>query len=196
MKVLVFSDLHNNKASFEKLIMKAKQVDLIVCAGDISLFSVNLGKIIAKFKETKKPLIIIPGNHESPESLEKIRGEYIIPLHKRIYRINDLLFVGYGTDGFSHEDRKFEEFIKKVKQYIKKEDKVILITHGPPYGTKLDKLPHVDHVGNKSYRKAITFLNPLFYFCGHLHENFNKKDKIGKTWIINPGPEGKIINIL
>ena len=26
-------------------------------------------------------------------------------------------------------------------------------------------------------------------------ENFNKKDKIGKTFLINPGPEGKIINI-
>ena len=31
--------------------------------------------------------------------------------------------------------------------------------------------------------------------CGHLHENFNKKDKLNKTILINPGPNGEMITI-
>ena len=158
MKLLVFSDLHNNKSSLEKLIQKAKNVDLIICAGDISIFSAHLENIIAKFRSTKKPLLIIPGNHESPNSLEKIKESFLVPLHKKIYRINKIVFVGYGTDGFSRRDKEFEEFIKKVKTRITKEDKIILITHGPPYGTRVDKLPYFGYAGNKSYRKAISFL--------------------------------------
>lgn len=195
MKILAFADLHGSKSSLGKLIKKSKNCDIIICAGDISIFSINLKKIILKFKKTKKPLIIIPGNHESPQDLEKIKQNFLIPLHEKIYRLNNLVFIGYGTDGFSIKDKEFESFIKKVKTKLKKQDKIILITHGPPHNTKLDKLPYFGHVGNKSYRKAIKILKPFLYISGHLHENFNKKDKINKTFLINPGPEGKLINI-
>lgn len=159
MKILAFVDLHGNKSSLEKIIKKSKTCDLIICAGDISMFTINLNKIISKFKKTKKPLIIIPGNHESPQDLEKIKQDFLILLHKKIYRINNIVFIGYGTDGFSLKDKEFETFIKKVKTKLKKEDKIILITHGPPHNTKLDKLPYFGHVGNKSYTKAIKALN-------------------------------------
>ncbi len=195
MKILAFSDLHGNKKVFNKLIEKSKRCDLIVCAGDISIFSINLEKIISKFKTTKKQLLIIPGNHESPHSLEKIKEDFLIPLHKNLYRIDNIVFIGYGTDGFSLVDKEFEVFIDKIKLKLKNDDKLILVTHGPPYGTKLDFLPYFEHVGNKSYRKAIISLRPFLHICGHLHENFNKKDKLVNTFIINPGPEGKIINI-
>jgi len=195
MKLLVFTDLHGSKNNLEILLKKAKTADLLVCAGDISMFSMNLKKIISKFKTTKKPLIIIPGNHESPNEIESIKFDFMIPLHKKIYRINDFVFVGYGTDGFSQEDKEFENFIKRVKSKLKKTDKVILITHGPPFGTKLDKMRYFGHVGNRSYTKAVKKLKPIYYFCGHLHENFNKRDKIGKTFIINTSPQGKLINV-
>ena len=195
MKILAFSDVHGNKAVLKTILTKAKNCDLMICAGDISIFSLNLKDIISKFKIAKKPLIIIPGNHESPQELEKIRFEFLINLHKKVYRINNILFIGYGTGGFSIRDKEFESFIKKVKKHVKKEDKIVLITHGPPYGTRLDELLYFGHVGNKSYTKAILFIKPFLYISGHLHENFNKKDKINKTFLINPGPEGRIINV-
>ena len=195
MKILAFSDLHGNKRALNILLQKAKHSDIIICAGDISIFSNNLKKIISRFKITKKPLIIIPGNHEHPKELNKINFPFLINLHKKVHRINNILFIGYGTDGFSLKDKKFEAFINKIKPKIKTNDKVILITHGPSYGTKLDKLPFFGHAGNKSYRKAILQIRPYLSISGHLHENFNKKDKLGKTFLINPGPEGKIINI-
>ena len=38
-------------------------------------------------------------------------------------------------------------------------------------------------------------LKPVLTICGHLHETFNKQDKLGKSIIINPGPEGQLIEI-
>ncbi len=195
MKLLAFTDLHASKTKLKILLKKAEFADILLCAGDISSFSHNLKKILLNFKHLKKPVLIIPGNHETPQDLEKVNLPFLIPIHKKICKINNWVFIGYGTDGFSREDRGFERFILKAKEKIKPEDKVILVTHGPPYNTKLDYLPLYGHAGNKSYRRAISILKPDFYFSGHLHENFKKIDKIGKTLLLNPGPDGKLINI-
>src|SRR3989344_8177126 len=154
MKILAFSDVHGNTKIIKHLLEKASNADILVCAGDISIFSNNLKQILEKFKKTQKQLLIIPGNHEDPKDLENI-NDSIISIHKKTFRINNIVFVGYGTGGFSKVDKKFELFIKKVKPTLRKDDKLVLVTHGPPFGTKLDKLPYFEHAGSISYRKAI-----------------------------------------
>ena len=72
--------------------------------------------------------------------------------------------------------------------------KIIFITHAPPYKTKVDLIVG-SHCGNKTFRNFILKNKIDLYICGHLHETFNKKDKIKKTEVINPGPYGKIIKI-
>ena len=171
-----------------------KKVIVLSLGGSLIIPNEANVEFLEKFKKVQKQLLIIPGNHENPKDLENI-NDSIISIHKKAYRINNMVFIGYGTGGFSKVDKEFELFIKKVKPTLRKDDKLVLVTHGPPYGTKLDKLPYFEHAGNISYRKAILQLKPFLYICGHLHENFNKKDKVDKTFIINPGPEGKLINV-
>jgi Icc-related predicted phosphoesterase len=72
--------------------------------------------------------------------------------------------------------------------------KLVMLFHAPPYGNKTDIIMG-DHVGNKSYRDFIREEKPLLVVCGHLHDNEGVQDHIGKTLIINPGPEGKLIEI-
>lgn len=64
----------------------------------------------------------------------------------------------------------------------------------PPYRTKLDNL-YGESVGNISFRKFLVKGKVDLMLCGHLHENFNKKDKLKNTIIVNPGPSAKIITI-
>ena len=78
---------------------------------------------------------------------------------------------------------------------ISKNKKNVLVFHQPPFGTKLDKISEVGHVGNKSMTKIIKSIKPILSVSGHIHETFNITDKIGKTILINPGPEGRIISI-
>lgn len=199
MKLLCFTDTHTSEkvlASIRKKVDKDKP-DLLICTGDVSLFSRGLNEFFKRIEKFKIPMVFIHGNHELESEIRKIAKNYAYVkfVHKNGYRFGDFLFVGYGGGGFSNVYPDFEQFIPKIKERLKKEDKLILLTHAPPYGTKLDILPYFGHVGSKSATKAIKELKPKLVLCGHLHENFHKMDKIGQTLIINPGPDGMIIEI-
>lgn len=196
MKILAFVDTHGNKTILKKLIEKADQADLLICAGDISNWGKQIKELLEPFEKLNIPLLIIPGNHETPDLLQRNLKNFqnVIPFHRAIYQLNEYVFIGYGGGGFSEEDKDFESFIKKIKSELK-DKKIILITHAPPFGTKLDSLTGLGHKGCESYTKFIVDYQPLIHICGHLHETANKADKIKNTTVINPGPAGKLIKL-
>ena len=117
----------------------------------------------------------------------------LIYFHKKFYEKENVVFAGYGGGGFALEDKKFEKFARKIKK--KREGKkLILVLHGPPYGNKTDMILG-QHAGNKSYTEFIKQEKPMIVICGHLHENEGVQDKIGKSLIVNVGPEGKFFEI-
>ena len=196
MKFLAFTDVHGDKKIINKLISKSKNADFLVCCGDISNFEDDLEKSLILFKKTNKKMLIIPGNHESYDSVKKLceKYDFLINIHLRSFKFKDFIFFGFGTGGFSQIDFELEE--KMTKLNFNTEDKIVFITHGPPYGTKLDYLNHLEsHRGSKTLTKFIRNFKPLYCISGHLHENFGKEDKINKTIILNPGRYGKIIEI-
>ena len=195
MKIFCFTDLHSNSKILVKVIkkIKASKPEIIIFSGDLTSFGVGLEKIIVKLKETKILTLIIPGNHD-PEKLKEKCSENLIFMHKKIYSIGNYTFFGYGEEGFAKISEDMEKLIPKIKKIMK--EKFIFITHMQPYNTKLDYLPHLkQHVGNKSARKLIKELKPVLTVAGHFHETFNKKDCIKNSLIINPGPEGKLMNV-
>jgi len=196
MNILAFVDTHNMKKELNIVLNKAKKADILVCAGDISWFGQDLNKILKKFAKLGKIMLIIHGNHEDPDELRKLCMKYnnIRFVHKKTFRMKGKMFVAYGGGGFSREDKRFEMFIKEVKKRVKKGEEIVLITHGPPYKTKIDEL-YGDYVGNESYNKAIKSLKPLLYICGHIHENSKAKQVIGNTLVIHPGEDGEILKI-
>ena len=197
MKILAFVDLHGDKKSLERLKEKAKKekVEMIIAAGDLSIFGRDLEKILAELNKLNKVVLVITGNHESTKEMEKACSlfENIIFIDGRVCSVEDYIFLGYGGGGFANFDKQFREASKVFKKKMPGK-KSMLILHGPPYGTKLDKI-HGGHVGNKDSTKFIKDSQPDYVICGHLHDNAGKEDKIGKTPIINPGWEGKIIEL-
>ncbi len=200
MKLLAFVDMHSSFKAFKKLREKIKKQkpDVIVCAGDISVFEQGLSYLLKKFNKYKVPFLIVQGNHETRASLIKLAGKLknIVFLHKKSFIFGDYLFLGYGGGGFSMTEPGLKKISKKFKEVINKNEdkKVILITHAPPYNTKLDRIDR-SCCGNKTVRQFIEKNRVDLLLCGHLHENSGKKDKIKKTEVINPGPYGKIIRV-
>ncbi len=200
MKILAFTDPHLSSFALKKIKSKVKKQkpDLLVCAGDISIFEQGLNIYLSKLNKLKIKTLMIHGNHEADKTLRKSCKRYknLIFIHKKYYKQNNHLFLGYGGGGFSLVDPDFYKISKKFRKIIKKnkDKKIILITHAPPYKTKLD-LVVGSHCGNKTIRNFIVKNKVDLHISGHLHENFNKKDKIKKTEIINPGPYGKIIKL-
>lgn len=113
-------------------------------------------------------------------------------------KIGEIVLIGtFGHSFPGHVKSKSFKKYKKIleKDFIKykkenKEGRVFLITHNPPYGTKLDKIKKEPqkgkHYGSKLTRRIINKFQPALCLSGHMHENFGK-DKIGKSLIINSG---------
>lgn len=201
MKILAFTDIHGSLSALKRVEQKARvqNPDLLVCAGDVSIFEQGLISIMRKLNKLNKKIIIIHGNHEDPHIFVKCAKLFknILFVHKKYLIIDNVVFLGYGGGGFSLVDGGFERIANnKFKQIIKKnkDKKIVLITHAPPYKTKLDEL--VDgHCGNKSIRYFVEKNKIDLLICGHIHENFGKEDRINKAKVINPCPFGKIINL-
>lgn len=198
MNILSFVDMHGSHKALEEIKKKAKNADIIVCAGDISIFENNLDKLFFELNKPNKPLLIIPGNHESTEDIEHLSKffENIFNIDRKGFIKENCLFIGYGGGGFSMVDKEFERLGERLEKEVKKHKgkKIILITHSPPYKTRIDKIME-EHCGNKAIKHFILKAKPDLVISGHLHENDGKEDRIGKTLIINPGPFGKIIKI-
>lgn len=198
MKALIFADTHSNKKLIDIIKEKSKKADILVCLGDLTAFQAYIKTILKELNSLGKPVLMIHGNHESEDTMSKLAKEMknIYFIHEKIYEFENALFFGYGGGGFAMEDFEFEKVSKKWETRILKNNdkKIVLITHGPPFGTEIDLISK-RHVGNKSYTDFIKTNKIDYVFSGHLHENFGKVGKIGKTFILNPGPEGEIIDI-
>lgn len=196
MRILAYADLHGSKTGIKKLEAKSKFADIIISAGDDSIFEQNIKAILAKIDSFGKPVLMIHGNHESKIMLKNLCKYYknIEFIHEKLYRVDNYVFLGYGGGGFALEDPDFTKWAQSIIPKLKKEDKIILITHAPSYKTEVD-LIWDEHCGNKSIRKFIELVDVHLLVCGHLHENAGKEDKIKKTHVINPGPYGKIIEL-
>jgi uncharacterized protein len=197
MKFLTFVDLHDNKKVLKELVARAmkKDIDFVLCGGDISNFGRGLKAVLKEFNALGKPFYVIPGNHENEEMFREVLPAFnnCIDVHKKAVEIDDFILLGYGEGGFAMEDPKFRELARKWYGKFK-DSKIIFMTHGPPYGTTLDYL-HEYHVGNKDYRKFIERIQPKIAIAGHLHETAGAKDKIGKTPLIHPGWDGMVVEL-
>ena len=85
---------------------------------------------------------------------------------------------------------------EKAIKTVGKESKVVLLTHAPPYVTKMDVVPGFGHVGNKDYRTFIEkHKNVVLAFCGHIHEAEGTEELIGSTRVINVSKSGRVIEL-
>lgn len=195
MKILAFADLHGDKKALQKVIDKSSEVDLVLCAGDLTIFENDLPFFIRELSKIKKNVLLVHGNHEFPDNLKKEISKYqnLHFIHKSIYTFKDVYFLGWGGGGFSIRDAEFEHYAEHLGKAVS-DKPFIMLVHGPPHGTKVDYL-NKGHVGCKTITDFIKKHQPHIVFCGHLHELTHNMDKIGKTLVINPGPKGVVINM-
>ena len=201
MKILAFTDIHGSYSALRRIEQKAKSqnIDAIVCTGDITIFQNGIRFILGRLNKLGKKVIMVHGNHEDEKTFRKYSKflHNIIYIHERHFTLKDKVFLGYGGGGFSDVDEKLEHIAKsKFKKIINsnRNKKIILLTHAPPYRTKLDRLAS-GYCGNKTLRHFLEKNRIDLLICGHIHENFGKEGRIKKTRILNPGPFGRFVEV-
>lgn len=200
MQILAIADIHG---AFNNLIKVLTNVasDLIVIAGDLSPYGDPKGyepvfDILMKYGGGRD-VVVVAGNMDSPSLVRyKPPKENIKILHGEIVKIQNLLIIGFSGGlispfftYFELPDEELERLINLVKEKLNslENNTLVIVSHTPPYNTKVDITFSGNHVGSKSLRKFIEELKPHAVICGHIHEA-RGYEFIGKTLILNPGP--------
>lgn len=201
MRLLLVSDIHGKTSTIERTLKDAGEIDAILIAGDVSSYT-GLGwgdvlSIVSKHcKRRNITAFLVPGNVDPP-SILSTRYEGINVLHASAGTLGEYIVAGVGGGlGFSFwritrlTDAELAGFVDSL---LRKHGgglapySWILLTHTPPYGTKLDIMYTGEHVGSKALRTLIEVRKPLLVVSGHIHESRNV-DYLGRTVLINPGP--------
>lgn len=198
-RILAASDIHGNKKTIEALASQAEKgkVDLIILAGDLTLWDMETKGLIAPFAKLKKPILIMPGNHDSTELIEFLSEKYpnTKNLHGYSIKINDVGIFGVGGADFGNTAMNESEFFERLKgahEHIKDSKKKLMVTHMHPYKSKAE---FSGIKGSKGIRKAIKEFKPDLAISGHIHEAEGLEENIYDTHIISIGRKGRIIEI-
>ncbi len=194
MRILAVADFHgkpDSKLNLSKYLDRGP--DCIVIIGDLTQFGpVRVGEeILEPLKDVNVPILCVPGNCD-PKEIVGVLDKLDINLHGKRVEIEGLTFIGLGGSNITPFNTLFEftenEIWEELSSLVKeKDDKLILVTHAPPYNTRVDECQGGAHAGSKSVRRFIEEKHPLVNLCAHIHEARNI-DRIGNTLLVNPGP--------
>jgi len=198
LKILAVGDIHGDTGLVKKLAQKAKDedVDLVILAGDLTNFEESTDNLIGPFLKVNKEVLIIPGNHELPSTIDFLTEMY--PNAKSIHGYS-LIKKGVGIFGagggdvvLTIPDKEIFELLKKGHKYIENQKKKIMVTHMHPHGSKSE---FSGFEGSKAVAKAIKKFKPDVLINAHIHEARGAEEKIGKTRVMNVARKAKVFEV-
>ncbi|MFA4662694.1 metallophosphoesterase [Pyrococcus kukulkanii] len=190
MRILAITDIHGNYSAVKALAKGVQDFDVILVAGDITHFGKGreAERILSPLLETKKPILAVMGNCDGKDVLETLE-KLGISVHDRRIEIRGVGIVGFGGSNITPFSTIWEFPDDVIYESLKRNYKAgdLILTHAPPYGTKLDKTFSGLHAGSRGLRRFIEEEQPPICICGHIHEG-RGIERIGETIAINPGP--------
>src|SRR5947209_3066629 len=99
MRLLAFSDLHRDRRQAERLVELARDVDVVIGAGDFASMHLGLDRVIDALSPITAPTVLIPGNNESDSALWKACASWksALVLHGQATTIDGVQFFGLGA---------------------------------------------------------------------------------------------------
>jgi len=197
-KILAIGDLHRDVGLVKKLAEKAKKekVDLVILAGDLTMEEQSTENLIGPFVKAKKQVFLIPGNHESPATIDFLAQAYKVKnIHGHGFVENNIGIFGAGTANigvYQIDDKDIFKLLKEGNKELKNTKKKIMVTHIHPLGSKTEMF---GFEGSKAVKDAIEKFHPDILIHSHIHEAGGIEEKIGKTRVINVSKKEKIFEV-
>jgi hypothetical protein len=171
MRLLCVSDVHDDEKLWkhiEKLASKEKIEVLINCGDFLSEKRANY-----VFDHSKFRTFFVHGNWDFRL---KSNNHLVSILRNEIEEYSGYHFLGIDSRFFTEDD-----LYKKSKDI--ESEKLILITHEPPFGI-LDTTLFGTNAGLIQYREFLDAKRPILHVFGHIHESAGYV-LYGKTLVIN-----------
>jgi Icc-related predicted phosphoesterase len=198
VKLLAFSDLHQDLGAAEDLVGRAGDADLVIAAGDFASIHEGLEETIGALKAIETPTVLVPGNNETEEALRAVceGWDAATVLHGGSAEIAGATVFGLGAGipitpwdwSFDLSDDDAAKLIADAP------DGGIWALHSPPKG-HCDRSGSGDHLGSDAIAEGIEAKAPSVAVCGHIHESWGAESEIGETRVFNLGPKGREIDV-
>lgn len=197
MRLLIFSDIHNDWAALERLM--AVEADYYFAAGDLVSWSRELdrcGRILSRRAER---VYYLPGNHESVDSIVPVVRKYGLNLfHGQHFETAGYHIAGLGYSNptpFNTPGEYTEEELARRLNTFAALKPLVLICHCPPLGTPLDQVRKGVHAGSRAVAQFIEKHQPEYFFSGHIHEAEGAGTTLGRTRAFSPGKRGHLLEL-
>lgn len=196
MKILIFSDIHGDVRALEKIM--AQPADIYIANGDLSTFGRGLERCGEALRPLGEKLWVLPGNHETDIEIRALCEKFgFVDFHRRVRRLEGKSgathWAGLGYSNptpFNTPGEYSEEEIAEALKAFDGLNPLYLVAHCPPFETKVDRVRLGCHPGSRAVRAWIERNQPLYLFCGHIHEAAGDSDRLGNTSCINVGKAG------
>ena len=197
MKLLIFSDIHNNWKTLEQLL--SVEADFYISAGDQVSWGRGLDRCGQILQTRGNKVWVLPGNHESAGQIAALCEQYgLNDFHGRHFQAAGYQIAGLGYSSTTPFDTPGEYTEDELRDRLKPFAELrplVLICHAPPYGTELDQIKPGLHGGSAAVRQFIDNYQPPHFFCGHIHEAEGKAIEIGRTRARNVGKKGYLLEL-
>ncbi len=197
MKLLVFSDIHNDKRALERLM--ATEADAYVCAGDLVSWARGLDAMGEILKARAERMYVLPGNHESEAEIAAFCARFgFTALHGKAVAMGGVQVAGLGYSNrtpFNTPGEYSEEELGQWLEAFAGLQPLVLICHCPPKDTPLDGVKEGAHFGSPAIRKFIETHAPVRFFSGHIHETEGVECDMGPTRGVNAGRRGYLLDL-
>lgn len=197
MRILAFSDLHTDMEGAAELVARSSDVDLVIGAGDFASQHRGLEETVEVLSDIEAPALLVPGNNETEDALRSACDQWATAtvLHGDQIEVGGHTFFGLGAGiPITPWDWSYdlsEEDAAGRMQACPAEG--VLILHSPPLGHC--DLSHGKNLGSSALAAAIEERKMGLAVCGHIHESWGERSRIGSTEIANLGPDGVVFEV-
>lgn len=172
MKIGIIADIHSNIYGLQSVLKQLKNIDLVLCAGDIVGYHTFVNEVIEKIK--KRNIKCILGNHDA-----YLLGSIPIKDNSIIKKS-----IEYTRKIITKKNLEYLKKIDKPYKNLEIDNIKIKIYHGSPWNHFEDYI-YPDYQNFNRFKK----IDADLIILGHTHWPMIKK--IEKTIIVNPGSCGQ-----
>ena len=197
MRLLIFSDIHNDKRALERLM--DIEADYYFAAGDMLTWAKGVDQMGPLLARRAGRMYVIPGNHESEDDVERLCSRYgLSNFHGRNIEAAGYWIAGLGYSNptpFNTPGEYSEQELQRRLDAFAALRPLVLICHCPPRDTALDRIREGLHAGSSSVHEFIDRNQPRYFFCGHIHEAEGAAIEMGATHAVNAGKRGYLLEL-
>ncbi len=197
MRLLIFSDIHNDKRALERLM--ATEADYYFAAGDMIAWARGIDQVGPILERRAGKVYVIPGNHESEADVQAMTARYgLTNFHGGKLQVGNYWVGGLGYSNPTPFDTPGEYSEEELGDRLRPFDALeplMMVCHCPPLGTRLDQIREGLHAGSRSMKEFIERKQPRYFFCGHIHEAEGVSIQIGETTAVNVGKRGYLLEL-